>query len=178
MIEKILNIILERIVKLLILLLIIIMIGCENPFAPRLSSNGDNTSLLSSQESIDGVFANFRYAYTFKDTLVYGNLLEPDFMFIFRNYEKGIDESWGREQELLTTYRLFQAAQSLDLVWNEIFVDVGDTLLRDVSRSFNLTIVFNPADIVRLNGIANLRLRKNISDKKWRIVSWRDESNY
>ncbi len=153
-------------------------ISCENPFAPRLSKDGENSALLSSQESIDGVFANFRYAYSFKDTLVYGNLLESDFIFIFRNYEKGIDESWGREQEMLTTYRLFQAAQSLDLLWNEVFVDVGDTVLRDVARSFNLTIVFNPADIVRLNGIANLRLRKSPTDKKWRIVSWRDESNY
>lgn len=163
---------------LIIILTASLLNSCENPFAPRLSLNGDNTTLLSSQESIDGVFDNFRYAYTFKDTLVYGNLLESDFVFIFRNYEKGIDESWGREQELLTTYRLFQAAQSLDLVWNEIFIDVGDTLQRDVARSFNLTIVFNPADIVRLNGIANLRLRKNITDMRWRIISWRDESNY
>jgi len=158
--------------------LVFTFVGCENPFAPRLSRDGNNTSLLSSQETIEGVFSNFRYAYAFKDTLVYGNLLEPDFAFIFRNYEKGIDESWGREQELITTYRLFQAAQSLELVWNEIFVDVGDTVLRDVSRSFNLTIVFNPADIVRINGIANFRLRKNPNDSKWRIVSWRDESNY
>lgn len=161
-----------------IVAVLILLISCENPFAPRLSQDGDNSSLLNSQESVEGVFANFKYAYTFKDTLVYGNLLESDFLFIFRNYEKGIDDSWGREQELLTTYRLFNAAQSLDLVWNEIFVDVGDTILRDISRSFNLTIVFNPADIVRLNGIANFRLRKNPIDKKWRIVSWRDESNY
>lgn len=157
---------------------ILILVGCENPFAPRLSNDGSNSSLLSSQETIEGMFANFRYAYRLKDTLVYGNLLEPDFVFIFRNYDKGIDESWGREQELITTYRLFQAAQSLELVWNEIFVDVGDTVLRDVSRSFNLTIVFNPADIVRINGIANFRIRKNPNDRKWRIVSWRDESNY
>lgn len=166
------------IVAFVFLFFLVLTIGCENPFAPRLSTSGDNSSLISSQETIDGVFANFRYAYTFKDTLVYGNLLETDFAFIFRNYDKGIDESWGREQEMLTTYRMFQAAQSLDLVWNEIFVDVGDSLLRDVSRSFNLTIVFNPADIVRINGIANFRLRKNPIDRKWRIVSWRDESNY
>lgn len=165
-------------IAVLLTILVLILDGCENPFAPRLSKDGSNTSLLSSQETIEGVFTNFRYAYTLKDTLVYGNLLEPDFVFIFRNYEKGIDESWGREQELITTYRLFQAAQSLELVWNEIFVDVGDTLVRDVSRSFNLTIVFNPADIVRLNGIANFRLRKNQIDRKWRILSWRDESNY
>ncbi len=162
----------------IILVLIGLLYSCNNPFAPKLSNSSSDQSLISSQESIEGLFNNFKYAYTFKDTLVYGNLLDNDFVFIFRNYDKGVDESWGREQELLTTNGLFQAAQSLDLVWNEIFVDIGDTNLRDISRSFNLTIVFNPADILRINGIANFRIRKSSVDGKWRIISWRDESNY
>jgi hypothetical protein len=152
--------------------------SCDNPFAPSLNKNGGSSGTLSNQETIEGLFENFRYAYIFKDTLVYGDVLESDFVFIYRNYEKGTDESWGREQEMLTSYRLFQATQNLDLVWNEILVNVGDSLLRDVSRSFNLNIVFNPSDIIRINGIANFRLKRNQTDRKWRILSWRDESNF
>jgi hypothetical protein len=154
------------------------LIACENPFAPKYNSSANGSSILNSQETIEGLFENFRYAYTFKDTLVYGNLLDSNFVFIYRNYDKGTDESWGFDEEMLTAYRLFQATQSIDLVWNEILINVGDTLVRDVSRSFNLTITFNPSDIVHVNGIANLRLQKNINDGKWRIISWRDESNY
>lgn len=162
----------------LIISVLIISSSCDNPFAPRYKSDSNSTGMLSNQQTIDGVFENFRYAYIFKDTLVYGDLLDPEFVFIYRNYDNGTDESWGREQEMLTTYRLFQATQSMELVWNEILINIGDSLLRDVSRSFNLNIVFNPSDIVRINGIANFRLKKNQNDNKWRILSWRDESNY
>ncbi len=163
---------------LLFSITIVIVAACENPFAPKLNTTGSNGGMLNSQETIDGVFENFSYAYIFKDTLVYGNLFTPDFVFIYRNYDKGTDETWGRDQEMLTTYRLFQASQSLDLVWNEILINVGDSLVRDVSRSFNLTITFNPSDIIRISGIANLRLKRSTDDGKWRIQIWRDESNY
>jgi len=73
---------------------------------------------------------------------------------------------------------MFQATQSMDLVWNDILINVGDTLIRDVSRSFVLTIVFNPSDIVRVNGIANFRLKWDTENNRWRILTWRDESNY
>jgi hypothetical protein len=169
--------------KISILFLIVIssfvlIISCDNPFAPRFRSSDSGTGMLSDQKTIDGIFQNFQYAYIFKDTLVYGDLLDPEFVFIYRNYDKGTDESWGREQEMMTSYRLFQATQSMELVWNDILVNVGDSLLRDVSRSFNLNIVFNPSDIVRINGIANFRLKKDVLDQKWRILSWRDESNF
>jgi hypothetical protein len=153
-------------------------VACDNPFAPRYQESSSNSGLLNSQQTIDGVFDNFRYAYIFRDTLVYGNLLDPDFTFVFTDYDKGVDESWGRDQEMLTTYRMFQATQSMDLVWNDILINVGDTLIRDVSRSFVLTIVFNPSDIVRVNGIANFRLKWDTENNRWRILTWRDESNY
>lgn len=156
----------------------VLLTSCVNPFAPAYRSPSSETGMLSDQKTVDGVFDNFRYAYIFKDTLVYGDLLDPEFVFIYRNYDKGTDESWGREQEMMTSYRLFQATQSMELVWNEILVNAGDSVLRDVSRSFILNIIFNPSDIVRINGVANFRLKKNQIDQKWRILSWRDESNF
>ncbi len=152
--------------------------GCVNPFAPRLGQPDSTGNVLGNQTTIDGVFQNFRYAYLFKDTLTYGRLLDNDFIFIYRNYERNIDVAWGRTEDVMTTAGLFRTAQSLDLVWNEIITQGGDTLLTDVSRGFNLTITFNPSDIVRVNGRVNLRLIRSAPDAVWKIRQWRDESNF
>jgi hypothetical protein len=89
--------------------------------------------------TIDGVFENFRYAYTFKDTLVYGNLLGDDFVFSYYNSEKSVNVTWGREQDIATTARLFNARSlSIDLERNN--PATGDSLEREVSRSFTLKL--------------------------------------
>jgi hypothetical protein len=152
--------------------------GCNNPFAPRLSDNQQSGGSLGDQREAEGVFQTFRYAYLYKDTLAYGKLLAPDFTFIYRNYDKGVDASWGRDEDMLSTAGLFNAAQSLDLVWNDIVITAGDSVLQDISRGFNLTITFSPQDIVRLQGRVNLRLRRQAPGQIWQITRWRDESNY
>lgn len=157
---------------------ILLMQGCVNPFAPRLGTPDSTGTAIGNQATIDGVFQNFRYAYLFKDTLTYGRLLDNDFTFIYRNYERNVDVAWGRTEDVLTTAGLFRTAQSLDLVWNEIIAQSGDSLLTDVSRGFNLTITFNPSDIVRVNGRVNLRIVRPAPDAQWKIRQWRDESNF
>ena len=147
-----------------------------NPFAPALDNESESSGGLSDQRTIDGVFQNFQYAYTFKDTLVYGQLLAPDFTFIYTNYEKGTDLTWGRDEDMRSTYGLFQTAQSLDLVWNGIVTAVGDSLLTDVSRGFNLTVTFNPRDVIRVDGRVNLRLVRSSADAPWQIQRWKDDS--
>jgi hypothetical protein len=152
--------------------------GCINPFAPRLLQGQDGASLLSDQRTADGVFQNFRYAYIFKDTLTYGQLLAPDFTFVYRNYERNIDVSWGRDEDMFATNGLFRSAQALDLVWNDIINSAGDSLVSDVSRGFVLTITFNPSDVIQLNGRVNLRLARSSPQEPWKIRRWRDESNF
>ena len=83
----------------------------------------------------------------------------------------------GREEELRTTYGLFSNSERLDLVWNNIVLSSGDSLKVNIVRSFNLTITFNPSDIVRINGRVNLDLEKNAVTKRWQIARWIDESN-
>ncbi|MFA6571647.1 MAG: hypothetical protein WCT77_10480 [Bacteroidota bacterium] len=163
---------------LLFSLVLFLLISCDNPFAPKLASGGSKNAILGDQTTIEGVFENFRYSYIFKDTVVYGNLMSDNFTFIYRNYDKGIDESFSREEDMITTYGLFKAAQSLDLLWNEVIISVGDSLANDISRGFNLTIVFNPSDVVRIQGRVNLRLERKRPVDVWKIVRWRDESNY
>ena len=153
--------------------------GCKNPFAPAFDeTNGSASSVISDQKTTDGVFQNFQYAYAVKDTSIYGNLLTGDFTFIYRDYDQGYDVSWGRDEDMKTTYGLFENAQQLDLIWNNIVLSVEDSLSANIVRSFNLTITFNPTDVIRLDGRVNLLLNRNSVDSKWQITKWIDESNF
>ncbi|MGA8263996.1 MAG: hypothetical protein WB779_06100 [Ignavibacteriaceae bacterium] len=77
-----------------------------------------------------------------------------------------------------TTYGLFRNTQRLDLVWNNIILSTQDSLSANIVRGFNLTITFNPTDVERIDGRVNLNFRKDPSSHKWKIISWRDESNF
>ncbi len=155
---------------------ILIITSCTNPFAPRLDSNlGNDASLITPQKTISGLFQNFQYSYTFKDTIIYGKLLNSNYSFIYRDYDLSVDVSWGRDEEMHVTYGLFQNTQRLDLIWNNIVSMSDDST--NIIRSFNLTITFNPTDIIQIDGRVNLQLEKN--DKGvWKIVNWIDESNF
>lgn len=161
----------------LCVLVLVCVVSCINPFAPRLSLTSSGTS-LGDQRTLDGVFQNFRYAYIFKDTLAYGQLLSPNFVFIYRNYERNTDVSWGRDEEMFSTNGLFRTAQTLDLVWNEIVFSNGDSLSTDIQRGFNLTITFNANDVITVNGRVNLQLSRSTPRDPWLIRRWRDESNF
>ena len=66
--------------------------ACINPFAPKLDTDlGSEGSLISDQKSIEGIFQNLQYAYTFKDTSIYGRLINSDFTFTYRDYEKEVE---------------------------------------------------------------------------------------
>lgn len=138
-------------------------------------SNTTNNSLLSDRTSIDGIFTNLQYAYTFRDTTIYGELLNDQFAFTYRDYDRGVDVTWGRDEEMRVTNGLFQNSQRLDLIWNNIITLSSDST--NIIRSFNLTITFNPTDIIFVEGRVNLTLKKDIKNK-WQIIKWIDESNY
>ncbi|MGB5288079.1 MAG: hypothetical protein WBN42_06280 [Ignavibacteriaceae bacterium] len=166
------------------ILFVILFIGflfssCTNPFAPKYDDNIDSGDPpISDQTTIEGVFQNFQYAYTFKDTLIYGNLITSDFTFTYRDYENGYDVNWGRDEDMQTTNGLFQNSERLDLIWNNIVLSTIDSLDANIIRSFNLNITFNPTDVVRIDGRVNLSLRQDPDSKKWYITRWLDESNF
>ena len=153
--------------------------GCTNPFSPAYDENaGDDRFSISDQTTIDGVFQNFQYAYTVKDTLIYGNLLAPDFIFTYRDYELGFDVSWARDEDMTATNGLFQNTDRLDLIWNNVILSTQDSVFANIVRSFNLNITFNPTDVVRVDGRVNVSLRRDQETKIWRISRWLDESNF
>lgn len=164
---------------IILLILFLVIEGCTNPFAPKFDeTSGDESSTISDLKTVEGVFQNFKYAYAFKDTLIYGEFIAPEFVFTYRDYESGFDVSWGRDDEMKTTYGLFHNSQRLELIWNNIVLSSSDSVNATIVRSFNLTITFNPTDIERVDGRVNLTLRKNQSTEKWQIVRWLDESNF
>lgn len=130
--------------------------------------------MISDQLNVEGIFQNFQYAYAFKDTLIYSQLLNKNFTFSYRDYDLGADVSWGRDDEMKVSSGLFQNSQRLDLVWNNINSISGDS--SRIVRSFNLTITFNPTDIIFIDGRVNLTLSKE--NNKWKILRWIDESNF
>ncbi|MBE0644959.1 MAG: hypothetical protein IH600_12825 [Bacteroidetes bacterium] len=157
----------------------LVLLSACNPFAPALEDDpAGNVSLITDQKTVEGLFQNFRYAYTFKDTTIYGGMLAHDFVFTYRDYDRKIDESWGRDEEMRITWHLFQNAGSLNLVWNNIVGFSGDSLRSSVTRSFNLTVTFNPSDVIRVDGRVSLDLRRGTAEEPWKITQWRDESNY
>lgn len=152
-------------------------LSCLNPFAPRLDTNLQ-ADLCSDLTKIDNVLCVFRNSYSFKDTTLYGSLLAPEFTFIYRDYDRGVDVSWGRDEEMRTTYGLFQNVESLTLIWNnEIPISVSDTS-SSIQRAFNLTVTFNPSDVTRVDGNAILTFARSSINDPWKIIRWRDESNY
>ncbi|MBI4534871.1 MAG: hypothetical protein HY708_01245 [Ignavibacteriae bacterium] len=159
-----------------ILLTAILTAGCLNPFAPGIDRSPAQSSCDPS--TVEGVFQCFQAAYTFRDTTVYGQLLDPNFIFVYRDYEIGIDVTWGRDEEMRATYGLFQNAQKLDLIWNNIVSTSTDSTRVNVVRGFNLTITFNPSSIERVDGYANLTFTRLTTADPWKILRWRDESNF
>ena len=161
-----------------IIIFLFLSISC-NPFAPTLE-NGDSesSSILGDQNTVEGLFQNFRYAYSMKDTLLYGKLLSGEFTFIYRDYDKGIDVTWSRDEDVRITSRLFQNSQSCELIWNNIFFTTGDSTYMNVVRYFNLSITFSAEDVTRIDGKVNLVISRTSADKPWMITNWRDESNF
>jgi hypothetical protein len=152
------------------------LLSACNPFAPSLESDASD-SRFGDPRTIDGYFQAFRYAYQFKDTTLYGGLLAPNFVFSYRNYDRGLDLEWGREEEVRTTGSLFQAAQRLDLIWGNVLDSVGTSTSFDITRSFSLDISFNPGDVSHVDGRAVFHLERAVATDPWRAIRWRDESN-
>jgi len=101
----------------------LLTLSCENPFAPGLAPEDTPTSrLLTQQRTPEEVLSNFRYAYTYKDSLTYSEVLDSTFIFRSTDYNEypPLPIEWGRDIELRTTARMFRYFNTLDVVWNTI----------------------------------------------------------
>jgi hypothetical protein len=153
--------------------------SCTNPFAPRLEPELETpSSVLGDPRTVEGVFQNIRYAYNYRDTLIYGNLLHRDFEFRYYNTDRGTDVTFNRDEEMRITANLFKSADQIDLQWNDILSEDGDSLNYNVTRSYHLKLVLQASEVFRVDGRATLRLVRNSPNDAWLIRVWRDDSNF
>ena len=159
--------------------LLILCQGCLNPFAPKLTDTLDTSDfIITDQKSPEDVLQNFKVAYTFRDSLLYSDLLDTGFVFVFFDPNEGTSGrfvSWGRETDLITTGSLFRHFHVIDLVWNTTIFGWQSGDKGEMSKSFSLTLVSNESDYT-LTGKAVFSFQK-CRDDRWRITRWKDESD-
>ncbi|MGO9482734.1 MAG: hypothetical protein ACLP05_13270 [Candidatus Kryptoniota bacterium] len=164
--------------KWLSLVLAFFFLSCENIFAPKLATQEITVGgILSDQTTIDGVFQNFVYAYTFMDTSVYTKLIAPNFTFTYWDYDNNVPVAWGRDDEMRSTYNMFELVNRLTLSWNSISSSTQDSLHATVTRAYTLEVAFNPADITDVDGTAYFEMERSSSSAPWQISLWQDITN-
>ena len=163
----------------ILLFFIILVLGCVNPFAPRLVNNMEGADLVvTAQKTPDEVLQNFKIAYTFRDSLLYSDILDSNFVFYYFEPDLGTSGEivkWHKDEDLYITGRLFRHFQIVDLIWNSDLYEWSDEQTGQISRSFSLTLIGEDEDH-KISGRATFSLRKG-ADDRWRVTEWRDDSD-
>lgn len=162
--------------------------GCENIFAPGLNNGDSNTSLLlTEQRTAEDVLVNFSYAYNFKDSLVYADLLDSTFNFYYTNFDTDpvTQDHWGRDVDIKTTMGLFRYFETINLIWDtpveNRFTNEAKTEKR-IWLEFKLTFD-GGINIPTLSGEAIFTFKKKFLNPPdttgiWKITSWIDRSKF
>jgi len=158
-------------------LLLVFLVGCWNPFAPTKGQiEAGATLTLTEQQSPDEVLQNFRYAYIYRDSIVYSELLDTSFIFLYYDPDVGGSGGynyWGRDTELRTTGRLFRAFDHFTLVWN---ATITQDTAQDGSISQTKTFDLSIGSDIFLSGNAIFDFIQDSTTGVWRISRWQDES--
>ena len=151
-----------------------------NPFAPALEEGDPLDDLLGDPRTISGYFTAFRSAYELRDIALYEPLLDSTFRFVYFDFDSQIEREWGFTQDLESTRRLFLNANLIRLEWNQIIsqLEFDSGLQARVVRSFNLNIALDTGDELRGDGNVNFLLGRQDTTSVWRLVRWRDESEF
>lgn len=156
-----------------------VVAGC-NPFAPALEDGDPFGDLLGDPTTVEGFFTNFRNAYELRDISLYEPLLDSSFVFIYYDFDAQVDREWGFNQDLESTRRLFDNSNLIRLQWNQIISrdEFERGLNERIVRSFNLTISLETGEVFRGDGNVNFTLVRTDTTASWRLVRWRDESEF
>lgn len=163
--------------KKYIIILIVLIYSC-NPFAPSIDDKLGGQNFLADQSTIDGFFQNFSLAYNYRDTIIYQQLLDENFVFSYQDYDKNTELNWDKETDIRKTHGLFTSSRYVDLVWNDYIFSEGDSVTWDATRLFLLQVTFSESDILNITGRAKIRLKRDNSKADWRMILWVDESNF
>ena len=152
--------------------------GACNPFAPAIGEGDPFGNLLGDPKTIEGYFTNFRNAYELRDMSLYESLIDSSFIFIYTDFDTGIEREWGFGQELESTRRLFEGTVEVQLQWKQIIIRqeyaVGTRAI--TVRGFNLAVGLQGGQVYRGDGNVNFLLARADTTRPWRLLRWRDES--
>ncbi|MEX0599478.1 MAG: hypothetical protein WD021_02900 [Rhodothermales bacterium] len=151
-----------------------------NPFAPSLDEGNPFGDFLGDPTTIDGFFTNFRNAYELRDMSLYEGLLDSSFIFVYYDFDAQVEREWGFTQELESTRRLFENSSLVNLRWNQIIsrTTFDDGRRARVIRPFNLTISLEGGEAFRGDGNVNFTLTREDTSASWKLLRWRDESEF
>jgi hypothetical protein len=163
--------------------------GCFNPFAPSVVGPG-TIKPIAPQTDPDSVLHNFKYAYENRDSIVYENCLDKDFIFIYWDQsEVGEGETEqtiprdGKGGDLWVTRALFRVFDDIRLdTWIVIPApdSVGDEVWKKRNVTFHLSLRDTDGDYnfqhLEATGFAEFMFRQSQEDNLWRIVRWIDKS--
>lgn len=152
--------------------------GACNPFAPAIGEGDPFGDLLGDSKTIEGYFTNFRNAYELRDVSLYESLIDSSFIFIYTDFDTGIEREWGFGQELESTRRLFEGTVEVQLQWNQIITrqEYAEGTRAITVRGFNLAVGLQDGQVYRGDGNVNFLLARADTTRSWRLLRWRDES--
>nr|MDK2850488.1 hypothetical protein [Candidatus Cloacimonadota bacterium] len=182
------------------LILIILAMGCQNPFRPKLIDA--STSVIYNRNP-EELLRNLEKSYREKNINIFRSLLHKDYRFELLSSEYsqiGIDMDgdgirdtwWDYEQELEMTRNMFERGSSdgsmpvadvielrLQIPPQELW-EVDPALGREnwivIPCYFDLILSYTSSNSSYVaNGIARFYLVEE--DGAWQIIIWRDESN-
>ncbi len=166
-----------KVLRLTASLLLLVVTACWNPFAPtegRLEGVAD--LILTEQRNPEEVLQNFRYAYIYRDSLVYSDLFDTSFIFLYFDPDiggAGGYNYWGLDTELRTTGRLFRTFDNFTLVWNAtIAEDTSQNGVISLTKTFDLSV---EGKLISGNAVFDFIAD---STETWHITRWQDESFY
>lgn len=184
--------------KLLIVLMLMLLQGCENPFNP--SSHNNNPTDFEPNTTIPQLLINLEDAYRQKNLDLYEYCLADDFRFQLIASEVsdiGIDldndgvndDEWGFQQEIEYHKNLFETGSSDGQYPPPDQIDLrfgGEPIIDDdlenghegwkiVSTYFTLNLTFLNSTNISALGYARFYLKP--VNEEWKIAIWRDESS-
>jgi len=176
---------------LIFVILAIYVYNCQNPFSPPMVGPGKLVP-VARQTDPDSVLYNLKYSYEYRDSLVYENCLDKDFIFFYKDQEEGqlVEVEFqvprdGRGGDIYRTNRLFKVfddirldtwivdplAPAVDPITEEEYEGrkvIFHLSLRDIDGDYNY-------QHLEATGFAEFRFKIS-EDGSWRIIRWYDRS--
>ena len=174
---------------LMVLTFCVLAEGCFNPFSPSVIGPSALRP-IAPQVDPDGVLHNLKYAYENRDSIVYENCLDPDFIFIYKDQDE-IEQKEvevevprdGKGGDIYRTKALFRVFDDIRLdTWIVTIApdSVGEEIWKVRNVTFHLSLRDTDGDYnyqhMEATGFAEFLFRQSKEDKLWRIVRWIDKS--